>query len=172
MSCDWTRFEKKVFIDAGRERVFDAWALPNEITRWFIAQADYFTSDGRPRGGQQPIEAGDRYHWRWHQDLETQGAICQVIPGSRLVFTFGRVEGASEDVLVTVDVAPAADGRTVLTLIQENMPLTPAGQQFHLSCNLGWSFFMTNLKAVLEHDVDLRETDPELAMASRAISAT
>ena len=33
-----------------------------------------------------------------------------------------------------------------------------------------WRFFMTNLKAWLEHGVDLREVDPERAYASRAIT--
>ena len=41
---------------------------------------------------------------------------------------------------------------------------------WHMSCNLGWSFFMTNLKALLEHNIDLRETNPERAYQSRAIS--
>jgi hypothetical protein len=36
--------------------------------------------------------------------------------------------------------------------------------------HLGWSFFMTNLKALLEHGVDLREFDPDRAYASRAIT--
>ena len=48
---------------------------------------------------------------------------------------------------------------------------TPAANvSWHLGCNLGWSFFMTNLKGLLEHGVDLRETDPERAYASRAIT--
>ncbi len=41
---------------------------------------------------------------------------------------------------------------------------------WHMGCNLGWSFFMTNRKALLEHGVDFRETDPEKAYASRAIT--
>ena len=58
-------------------------------------------------------------------------------------------------------------------ITQENMAdTTEAHSGWHLSCNLGWSFFMTNLKAFLEHGIDLREADPERAYASRAISLT
>ncbi|MFN2293057.1 MAG: hypothetical protein ACK2U0_01470, partial [Candidatus Promineifilaceae bacterium] len=60
---------------------------------------------------------------------------------------------------------------TLLELVQENMPDTPEAQvSWHMGCNLGWSFFMTNLKALLEYGVDLRETDQERAYASRAIT--
>jgi hypothetical protein len=41
---------------------------------------------------------------------------------------------------------------------------------WYMGCNMGWSFFMTNLKALLEYGADLREYDAERAYASRAIS--
>ncbi len=170
MSYDWTRFKKQVFIKAGREAVFDAWAKPALIVRWFIAEAHVSTAEQRTRDGHQAIEAGDRYFWRWHQELETVGKICRVVPSREIVFTFGRVDPDSPEVMVTVEVDGLDDGRTRLTLTQKNMPDTPAGHLYHLSCNLGWSFFMTNLKGWLEHGVDLRESDPELAAAARAIS--
>lgn len=170
MSYDWTRFKRQVFIDSDPKTVFNAWAVPNELIRWFIARAEVTSVDGRRRDGRDPVAVGDRYHWRWHQDLEAQGTVHEVDPGRKLTFSFGRVEGAADDVLVSIEVSPHDDGRTVLTLTQEQMPPTPAGHRYHLSCNLGWSFFMTNLKGLLEHGIDLRETDTELAMASRAMS--
>jgi hypothetical protein len=35
---------------------------------------------------------------------------------------------------------------------------------------VGWTFFITNLKAFLEYGVDLRETDTEKAELSRALT--
>jgi hypothetical protein len=72
--------------------------------------------------------------------------------------------------VVTVTCRPYED-TTLLELVQENMADTPqAHVSWHLGCNLGWSLFMTNLKALLEYGVDLRETDPDRAYASQAIS--
>ena len=90
----------------------------------------------------------------------------------KLVFTFGDKEpGSEEKIIVTVDVHAEEDGVTRLRLVQENMPDTPQGHVgWHMGCNLGWSFFMTNLKALLEHGVDLRETDRERAYDSRALT--
>ena len=39
-----------------------------------------------------------------------------------------------------------------------------------MGCNLGWSFFITNLKALLEHGIDLRETDPDKAYTVRTLT--
>ena len=76
-----------------------------------------------------------------------------------------------EKILVTVELAQADDSTTMLRLVQENIPNTPkTNVSLHMGCNMGWSFFMTNLKALLEYGVDLREKDPDRAYLSRAIS--
>ncbi|MEM7335916.1 MAG: SRPBCC domain-containing protein [Chloroflexota bacterium] len=173
MSYNWTKFKKQVFINASVEDVFDAWAIPNELIKWFIAKADYQDGKTTPREPNYHIEDGDLYEWKWHQDLEAAGEVKEVIPNERLVFTFGKqAPHSDEDVLVTVEVNAEQDGYTKLSLTQENMADTPYGHRYHLSCNLGWSFFMTNLKGVLEHGVDLREFHPDRVDAARAISVT
>ena len=171
MNYDWTKFKKEVFIKAKLEDVYNAWAVPNEIIKWFIAEADYTTEDDVQRDQLAPIDQGDSYHWRWHQDLEASGIVHAVIPNERITFTFGkRSPNSNEDVLVDVEITAEADGYTKLSLLQHNMPDTPYGHRYHLSCNLGWSFFMTNLKGLLEHGVDLREKNRNRADAARAIS--
>jgi uncharacterized protein YndB with AHSA1/START domain len=169
---DWTRFERRIFINARPEAVFRAWAVPQEIIKWFIAKANCRAADGTPRPSSQLVSAGDTYFWEWHQDLRTQGTILEVIENEKLVFTFGDKEPGSEGkIIVTVLVSLTEDGITLLRLIQENMADTPqAHVSWHMQCNLGWSFFMTNLKGLLEHEVDLRETDRERAYDARALT--
>lgn len=169
---DWTQFKRQVFIAANPQVVFDAWAKPGEIVKWFIAQAEYTTPEGVLRGADETVQKGDQYFWRWHQDLEARGEILSVEEFYSLAFTFGEKEpGSEEKVLVIIRVSKSEQGDTVLELTQENMADTlDAYSNWHMGCNLGWSFFMTNLKAYLEHGVDLRETDPERAYASRAIT--
>ena len=168
---DWTCFKKQIFIEAEKEAVFQAWAVPEKIVQWFIAEADYTVADTSPRNAAEAVAAGDSYHWRWHQDLEAQGDIIEVVENERLRFTFGnKTPNSDEKIIVTVQVKEVANA-TLLELTQENMVLSDQAQVYwHMGCNLGWSFFMTNLKGLLEHGIDLRETDPERAYASRAIS--
>jgi uncharacterized protein YndB with AHSA1/START domain len=171
-SYDWTRFERRIFINAEPEAVFRAWAVPANIVRWFIASAEYVAQDGTPRPAKDVVMAGDTYQWHWHQDLSSQGTILEVLENEKLVFTFGDKEpGSDEKIIVTVEVTPEQDGVTLLRLVQENMADTPqAHVSWHMQCNLGWSFFMTNLKGLLEYGVDLRETDRERAYDARALT--
>ena len=168
---DWTRFKKQTYINVSPEKVFDAWTKPDEITKWFIAQADYTSPDGKLRPGEASVQAGDQYHWRWHQDIEMRGEILEA-EDNTIQFTFGDKEaGSDEKIIVTVEISQCEPGTTLLELTQDNMADTlEAHSSWHLSCNLGWSFFMTNLKALLEHGVDLREYSEERAAASRAIT--
>jgi len=171
--CYRTRFKKKVFIKTPPEQVFRAWATAEHIRQWFIAKADNIGPDGRPRQAAELVQPGDQYFWQWHQDLNASGTILEVVENQRLKFTFGdKTPDSEEQILVTVTLSASEDGgETLLELTQENMADTPAAQVgWHLGCNLGWSFFITNLKGWLEHGIDLRETDPDRAYAARAIS--
>lgn len=170
-SYDWTQFKREVFIQADLPTVFQAWAKPAEITKWFIATATAVTPENKTRPASQMMQIGDRYHWQWHQELQANGTILDMCENERLQFTFGDKEpGSDEKIIVTVNFNDLGD-RTSITLHQENLPDTEQGHvRWHMGCNMGWSFFMTNLKALLEHGVDLRETEAERAYASRAIS--
>jgi uncharacterized protein YndB with AHSA1/START domain len=169
---DWTRFEGRIFLNATPDEVYRAWAVPENIVKWFIASAEYRTAETTIRPSTEPVTAGDSYHWEWHQDLSARGTILEAVENERLVFTFGDKEpGSDEKIVVTVEVLPEEEGVTLLRLIQENMSDTPqAHVSWHMQCNLGWSFFMTNLKGLLEYGVDLRETDRERAYAARALT--
>lgn len=169
---DWTHFERQIFINASPEAVFRAWAVPENIVKWFIASAEYIAADNTPRKATDVVAAGDAYYWEWHQDLRTHGTILEVVEIEKLVFTFGDKEpGSDEKIIVTVEVALQEDGVTLLRLVQENMADSPqAHVSWHMQCNLGWSFFMTNLKGFLEYGVDLRELDRERAYAARAVT--
>ena len=172
MKYDWTKFKKEVYIQAPLEKVYDAWAVPSQIIQWFIEEAVYTQSSEEQRGATEQIGDGDSYYWSWHQDLEAAGKVFEVVPNQRLQFSFGkRSPDSDEDILVDVEVSAEEDGYTKLSLLQSNMPDTPYGHRYHLSCNLGWSFFMTNLKGWLEHGIDLREKNPNRVDAARAISA-
>jgi uncharacterized protein YndB with AHSA1/START domain len=119
------------------------------------------------------IRAKQRWHYRrTRKEYSTQGTILEVIENKRLAFTFGDKEPDSEEkIRVTVDVSLTDEKTTLLRLVQENMADTPQARvSWHMQCNLGWSFFMTNLKGWLEYGVDLRETDRERAYDARALT--
>jgi uncharacterized protein YndB with AHSA1/START domain len=169
---NWTSFRKQVFIRDSAANVFLAWATSGGIVQWFIKEAVNTGSDGQLRSGGEIVQPGDRYAWHWHQDLSSSGHFVDVEPDHLLKFTFGKKHPSSEEfIYVTLRLEEVEPGLTRLELSQDNMEDSPeAHVRWHMQCNLGWSFFMTNLKAYLEHRVDLRETDPDRAYLSRAVN--
>lgn len=168
---DWTTFKRKIYIKADRKSVFRAWATCSEIIKWFIARARTVDSTGMECDPSEIVKPGDTYYWEWHQDLSNSGVILDVVKDQLIRFTFGDKEkGSDEKIVVKVEFFDDDKG-TRLELTQVNMADTPqAHVSWHMGCNMGWSFFMTNLKAYLEYGVDLRETDPQRAYDSRAIN--
>ncbi|OLS28384.1 MAG: hypothetical protein HeimC2_07300 [Candidatus Heimdallarchaeota archaeon LC_2] len=168
---NWSKFKRKIYIKAPLIDIFDAWTKPHNITTWFIKEAKYTDRTGNNRAQDETVQNGDEYYWDWHQNLQSSGKVIEVVPNKLFKFTFGNKEkGSDEKVIVSVEFK-SGDGETEYTLTQENMGGADLDMaQYHLSCNMGWSFFMTNMKAVYENGIDLREHDPVRAMDTRALS--
>ena len=57
----------------------------------------------------------------------------------------------------------AEDGVTVVELVQENIPIDDLSRvNYHLGCLTGWTFYLANLKSVLEGGIDLRNKNQNL----------
>ncbi len=168
---NWTVFKRKAYIKASMKEIFDAWTKPYDITTWFIKDAKYTDSNGNLRANDETVGTGDKYEWEWHQDLTSSGDVLEVIPNKLFKFTFGNKEkGSDEKVIVSIEFKEE-NNEIEYILTQENMGGSDLEMaKYHLSCNMGWSFFMTNMKAVYENGIDLREHDPKRAMDTRAIS--
>ncbi|MCX6145380.1 MAG: hypothetical protein NTZ35_19410 [Ignavibacteriales bacterium] len=54
-------------------------------------------------------------------------------------------------------------GLTIVELRQENIPLDEASRvNYHLGCMTGWTFYLANLKSILEGGIDLRNKNEKL----------
>jgi uncharacterized protein YndB with AHSA1/START domain len=105
-------------IKAPPAQVFAAWTDPEKIVRWFgpketVAGSVRAEIDVRPGGRYQikfQTEDGERHR--------VGGIYREVIPGSRLVFTWAWQSTPERESIVTVTLVPDGDG-TLLTLHQE-----------------------------------------------------
>lgn len=140
---DWTQFRLKIEIAAPPRRVFDAWTRRELVSKWFPVAGVI-----EPRkGGQIALTflGGDT-----HDDKVTAARRP-----SLLQFPFGK---RGEQVRITFK---KVRGGTCCELHQFNMATTPIAKiQMHMGCQQGWTFFLTNLKAFLEHGLDMRSHDP------------
>ena len=150
---DWSKFSLKVDIRATPNAVYNAWATSANLESWFLRKAIFTTPDGKIRTESMPVQPGDTYLWKWHgYDDKTQekGKILDLNGKDLFKFTFA---GECE---VTVT-CKLHEGRTIMELIQEKIPTDEISKvRLHLGCNNGWTFYLTNLKSIMEGGLDLR----------------
>lgn len=143
-SYDWTQFKQRIFVRARREKVYQAWTDEKVITEWFTEKAVIV-----PRKGGRLF-----FEWEGGDKLET--TVIYARRPTRFVFPFG---GKKVEVAVSFS---GVKGGTIVELHQYNMSRSPKSKaMMHTGCREGWAFFLTNLKAYLEHGIDLRGHDPK-----------
>lgn len=155
----WSEFEASVYLNVPVARAFSAWTRADTLTSWFLSDASFTSADGTTRAPNEPCLVGDSYMWQWHDGFSDSGEILEKIEARLLRVSFGEPE-----IHVSVNFEVISEKETRILLRQENMPDTPeAHVSWHLSCRLGWNFYLVNLKAFLENGIDLREKNSERA---------
>jgi uncharacterized protein YndB with AHSA1/START domain len=105
-------------LKASPARIFQAWTDPEKIVRWFgpsdaVASSVRAKVDVRPGGRYQmnfQTEDGERH--------QVGGVYREVVPESRLVFTWAWHTTPERESLVTITLVPDGDG-TLLTIHHE-----------------------------------------------------
>ncbi len=150
-------FTKKIYIRAPLEKLYWCWATTEGICSWFLREAVYQSMTGETRPKESYIQKGDRYTWRWFNwDGEESGEILYVNGKDRVEFSF------ADHCRVTVELKEEGD-HVLVTLTQANIPTDEESKMnLHVGCSNGWTFWMANLKAYLEHGILLHETKMDL----------
>lgn len=159
MTTEWTHFRKRVSINASPQKVYDAWTTRAGLERWFLRQAKFTAPDGSERKDSEPIKAGDHYDWRWYgwpDEMNEKRLVSSVNAKDYLQFEF------TGDCFVSVTIK-TEEGITICELVQENIPVDENPKtNMYVGCGEGWTFYMANLKSVLEGGVDLRNKNIKL----------
>ncbi len=148
---DWSTFTAKTYIHARPEKIYNAWLTAAEMENWFL-KACRFGSRSR----NELAQGGDDYIWTWHtkDDYTDKGKIIEAQDPNYLKFTFGPATCA---VSITEE-----KGATLVKVVQENIPTDEKSKvMWNVGCQSGWTYFLTVLKAYLEHGIDLRDKDPQ-----------
>ncbi|MFZ1685169.1 MAG: SRPBCC domain-containing protein [Candidatus Zixiibacteriota bacterium] len=140
---DWTQFTVKIEIAAPPSRVFHAWTDETVIVKWFVEKAKI-----EPR-------KGGRFYLEWLGGVHGDERILDIRDQRYLRFPFG-----GKQVQVEVKIKKDKKG-SICEVRQFQMETTPKAKvEWHMGCKNGWVFFLANLKAYLEHGVDLRTHNP------------
>jgi uncharacterized protein YndB with AHSA1/START domain len=153
MQYNWKQFIKRIPIKAPPKAIYDAWATQQGLESWFLRLAQFTKVDGTVRSKNSYVEAGDKYKWLWY------GYDDSAVEEQKILIANGWDQiqfGFSGGCIVTVTIKQE-EGETICELVQQ-MPMDDEKEQqyFFIECGKGWTFYMTNLKSILEGGPDLR----------------
>ena len=162
---NWKQFIKRIPIKAPPKAIYDAWATQQGLESWFLRLAQFTKANGTIRSKNSQVETGDHYKWLWfgYDDAVAEEQKILAANGwDHLQFGF------SGGCIVTVSIKQE-EGETICELVQQ-MPMEDEKEQqyFYIECGKGWTFYMTNLKSILEGGPDLRNKNPGLKQVINA----
>jgi len=156
---NWTKFTVTADFNTDVMSIYKAWTTPEGLESWFLRKANFYTITGRKRGPEEPILKEDTYEWYWHGfDDKTveKGQMLEVNSIDFLKFTF------SDESIVSVSITNKY-GLTIVELTQENIKEEPdPSKNLFVQCQVGWTFYLANLKSVIEGGIDLRNKRMEV----------
>jgi uncharacterized protein YndB with AHSA1/START domain len=163
MDFNWSTFTKRVNINAPIAAIYAMRATKAGMESWFLRNCAYAKPDGQLVAGSTLVEEGDGFVWHWHgwpDDVSEKGTIISANGTDGLSFTFGQA--GAENMVCKISIYPE-NGETICELVQTNIPVDERGKHhFHIGCNTGWTFYMANLKSILEGGIDLRNKNVDL----------
>ena len=135
-----TAVEVRRRLPAPVDEVFDWWTDARLLARWMTPTGTCeATVDARKGGALRVVMSGDGVV------IEHVGEFLDVERPRRLVFTWSSPYTGPRPTVVTVELVPAPDGTTDLTLIHEELPETTAA-----SHGGGWTAMLARLQTQLE----------------------
>ena len=164
-SQDWGRFITRINVNAPVESLYNAWATRSGIERWFLRLSEYKKPDGTERKGDEGVATGDSCKWLWHgwpDSVAEYGKILDLNGKDFFKFSFGK----AGNVTVTIR---NEEGENIVELVQDNIPSDEDSKfTWHIGCKTGWTFYLANLKSILEGGIDLRNKNEKIQQVINA----
>lgn len=156
---NWNRFETRINVKAPIEKLYNCWATRQGMEEWFLRDCKYFLPDGTLRKKEEPVNKDDTYKWLWFgydDEVVETGRIIEGNGKDFLKFSFGN--GGNCTVTIKME-----QGENMVALVQDNIPTDEEGMRnYHLGCKTGWTFYLANLKSIMEGGIDLRNKNENL----------
>jgi len=125
-----------------------------------LRKANFYAIAGRLREPHESILKEDVYEWYWHgfdDSTMEKGEVLEVNSIDFVKFTFS---GGS---IVSVSIE-GRNGLTIVELTQENIPEeSDPSKNLFVQCQIGWTFYLANLKSIIEGGIDLRNKRLEIS---------
>ncbi len=162
MAQDWTSFTKSITVKTTAEKLYHAFATRAGMEEWFLRKCDYKNANGISLAHDEYAKEGDSYTWLWFgydDNTIEHGKILQANGSNIFEFTFNA--NGKNDMKVIVNFKEEGEWR--VNLQQYNIPTDDESKAwYYVGCGEGWTFYLANLKSMLEGGIDLRNKNESI----------
>jgi len=153
---DWSRFTKRISINKQQKDIYEFFLTQENFEKWFLSKAVFVNRSGDKKEKHIKIEKGDKYVWMWYgSDNIAEGEILELNYQNNVKFTF-------LDCIVEMTIK-TEENENVVELVQSEIPLDEDSRMnYFVGCSRGWTFYLSNLKSILEGGIDLRNRNKKL----------
>ena len=156
---NWKQFTLRVPVSSITQSIYDAWTTTEGIESWFLRKAVFTNPSNKIRTESEHFQTGDKYEWLWHGYDDTVGEKGKILGANGNDFLQFEFSGGC---IVTVKIK-TEQGQNICELVQDMTPPEEKDRQyFFIECQKGWTFYLTNLKSVLETGNDLRNKNVDI----------
>ncbi|ALC81982.1 ATPase [Bacillus gobiensis] len=143
-------------FDVAPERVFDAWLNQEMMRKWF------FTLEGTNKVAQNNPQVGGTWEIVDHRDGKDYRAIgeyLEIVPPTKLVFTFKMPQFSELEDTITVELKEIQQGcemtftQNIIVPHEENWTksdIEKALREYHEGSEHGWNLMFMGLKELVE----------------------
>jgi|HubBroStandDraft_1064217.scaffolds.fasta_scaffold232744_2 uncharacterized protein YndB with AHSA1/START domain len=134
----------QAFVHDSPTKVFKAISEPEILTRWFMDRATF-----------EPVKGG-RYSFSSEGGPTHTGKVLEFVRGKHLTLTWqwpGQERLGVTKFRLSVE---SRGGGTVVKFVHSGFKRRGAWVELYEGAIHGWSYFLMNLKSVVEHGHDLR----------------
>ncbi len=162
---DWSMFCKRINVSCSIADAYHAWSTRSGLEKWFLRKAEFKSKSGALRKPEEPLQIGDTYEWMWYgwsDDVVEHGEVLDANGKDFFRFSFGKAG------IVSIKIT-SEHGETITELKQDNIPQDEESKiKFHLGCLEGWTFYLANLKSILQGGLDLRNKNLKIGQIINA----
>jgi uncharacterized protein YndB with AHSA1/START domain len=139
------RIEQTYYYAAPPSRIFAALTEPSELAKWFVEKAVF------------PPREGAAFRLTWRGSYTMKGRVLVFDPPTKLHLEWAdRFEGKQVFVTEARFTLKKKGKGTLLSLTHRGFKSGKKWIALYGSIQSGWTFYLTNLRSVLERGIDLR----------------
>jgi len=154
---DRSQFTLRIPVKTSSQAVYDSFTTRPGLEAWLLSRAELRDADGDVLAAGN-LEQGDTFVWHWHgysEEAAVEGRMLADDGSNAVRFTFDR----NTEVEVHLEMPEA--GTVIVSLTHMGLDEAEASEHY-VDYYASWTFYLTNLKSVLEGGIDLRNKDTQL----------